>query len=523
MARVPRTLALLSFLALVACAPTAPSSPAPPAEQRDTRQVLNVAVGSITANLTPAAAGGHWIRWQLYDTLTRFGPRFSIEPQVATRWELAPDGVSWRFTIRSDLTFSNGDPLTSEDVIFSFSEMFAQNWPGRANFASVLPESLTRVDATTFEFKTRQPDVTVLASTPLLFIIPKGYYQAVGGFNGFLQKPIGSSPYEVADYRPDALVHFRKRATPHPFRSPQNTDLIFRVVPDSSQQVNGLRTGELDVLTVNTFTPDQLDAIERAGGTVQFFKVSTLAIFYPQGALELRASPLREKRVRQALIYAVNREAIASLFRQAEVASQLAIPDSPYLNPSIRPYPYDPGRARQLLAEAGYPNGFKVESGLEFPAFTIKPEIILAVQADLRAVGVEAQPIPLDFVQASNKGAGRGNEIKAELFGTVVGDTNGFVSGLRQNIGCGKPLGAPPTALWWCNPLWDRLLDQAYSEPDPAKRLPLFQQAAQVMADDVVAMPLIVQPSHSAWSAKIRGVQMPYFFYFTLDSAYRVM
>ena len=174
MARVPRTLALLSFLALVACAPTAPSSPAPPAEQRDTRQVLNVAVGSITANLTPAAAGGHWIRWQLYDTLTRFGPRFSIEPQVATRWELAPDGVSWRFTIRSDLTFSNGDPLTSEDVIFSFSEMFAQNWPGRANFASVLPESLTRVDATTFEFKTRQPDVTVLASTPLLFINSEG-------------------------------------------------------------------------------------------------------------------------------------------------------------------------------------------------------------------------------------------------------------------------------------------------------------------------------------------------------------
>lgn len=520
-----RHAALLVTVALIACTPAAPTAapaaPAAPVEQRDERQVLNVAVGSITANMTPAAAGGHWIRWHLYDTLTKFGPKFAVEPQVATRWDLSADGLNWRWTIRSDMTFSNGDKLTADDVAFSFTEMFARNWPARANFINVLPESVKAVDATTVEFSTRVPDVTVLASTPLVFIIPKKYYESVG-FDGFLQKPIGSSPYELADYRADALVTFRKRSAPHPFRTPQNNEITFRVVPDGGQQINGLRTGELDILTVNTFTPDQLDAIQRAGGTTQFFKISTLAFFFPQGTLEAKNSPLRDKRVRQALNYAIDREAITKLFREAEVASQYAIPDSPYFNPTIRPYPYDPPRARQLLAEAGYPNGFRVETGMEFPSFTIKQEIALAVQANLKAIGVEAEAIPLDFVQAATKGAGRGNELKAELFGTVAGDTNGFISGIRQNIGCGKPVGSPPTALWWCNQQWDRLLDQAYTERDPARRAPLFQQAALIMAEDVPSMPLIVQPSHSAWSSKVKGVEMPYFFYFTLDSAYKV-
>src|SRR5688500_12535414 len=106
--------ALVLVLALAACTPSAPTAaPAPgatsaPAEQRDDRQTLNVAARSITANMTPAAAGGHWIKWQLYDTITKVGPKFAIEPQVATKWELSADGLTWRFTIRPDLTFSNG-------------------------------------------------------------------------------------------------------------------------------------------------------------------------------------------------------------------------------------------------------------------------------------------------------------------------------------------------------------------------------------------------------------------------------
>ncbi|MCS7002143.1 MAG: hypothetical protein NZ518_04760, partial [Dehalococcoidia bacterium] len=85
--------------------------------------------------------------------------------------------------------------------------------------------------------------------------------------------------------------------------------------------------------------------------------------------------------------------------------------------------------------------------------------------------------------------------LKSEVFATVAGDTNGFVTGVRANFGCGRPLGSPPNAVFFCNAEFDRLMDQAYLERDPARRAQLFRQANAVLRQEAVLLPIIVQPS----------------------------
>ncbi|MFN8534044.1 MAG: ABC transporter substrate-binding protein [Dehalococcoidia bacterium] len=524
-ARISAFLLLVS----VACAPNAPATPpqqtggaVPPAtEQRDEAQVLRVAVGTMIGNPTPQASRtNHYQYWPLYDNLTMFGPKYEVRPSVAEKWAVSPDGLMWTFTIRNGMKFANGDPLTSEDVAFSIQEIFDRKWPQTSYLMNVT--EVTAPNPTTVQLKLSAPNAAIPNGGPFVWILPKKYYQSIG-FDAFVLKPIGSGPYELASFQQANLISYKKRAEPHAFRRPIASEIQFRFIPEPIQVLNGLTGGEIDVATAG-FSGDQANQLKQRGINVISQLNSAVQFSMPQGSYELRDSPLKDKRVRLALNYAVNKEALATgLYGgYAEPTGQLAVPDTDYYDPSVKPFPYDVATAKRMLAEAGYPNGFKLTGGLDYSTGRGEQNLIVAFQADMKAVGVEFDIIPNEESVFVDKAYGRRELPKGDFWSGSNGEDTGFFTGVRTFYGCDKPVGGPRRSMLYCNPEWDKLMDAAYGEADVAKRRAIFLQANKVFRDDVPAIYTITRSVFFTASPKIKGIDLPTPNSYNLDSMYKI-
>jgi ABC-type transport system substrate-binding protein len=199
----------------------------------------------------------------------------------------------------------------------------------------------------------------------------------------------------------------------------------------------------------------------------------------------------------------------------APVAGQIAIPDTPFHDPAIQPYPYDPAKAKQLLAEAGYPNGFKFPVGLDFTPFSANGNMMLAIQSDLRDVGIEMAVNSYELGAFLDKFYTRNGQTKGDIMVAVANEGNGLSTVTRSLYSCDKPA----EAIWWCNRDFDTYLAQMINEPDPAKRPALGRRAAQALTGDVANLYLLHVPRFLVMSRNIRGFDFPGT---DVDLAYRV-
>ncbi|GIW09682.1 MAG: ABC transporter substrate-binding protein [Dehalococcoidia bacterium] len=515
-------LPLLLLVLALACAPVE-AVPAPgPAP--DVPQVLRVATSVLPPSVTPAAStSAHFILWTIYDSVTQLGPAFQPQPWGAERWELAPDGLSWTVTLRSDLRWPDGLTVTAEDVAFSFAQARLRRWPASALLTSV--EQVRVLGSFQVVFTLRHVDLAVPNSLAYLWLIPKHVVEQLG-FDEFVRQPMGSGPYEVAAFQPGVALVVRKRqpsAGPlHAFRRPIADEIAFLAMTDPTEKLAALLEGQVEVAAVQSFTLAQLDRLQGAGMVVRALPLATLAFAFPEGTLAARASPLRDRRVRLALNYAVNKAALAARFPGAEPVGQFAFPWSEFWDPAASPLPYDPERARALLAEAGYPNGLRLETGIDYQPAIIPTDVALAVQRDLAAVGVESELVPLASAAYQDRAFGRGSQPKAELFGAATVDATGFANGIRAVLGCDRPLGADLIARWYCNPAWDQLVDQALRERVPEQRRALLRAASQLQRDDLPFLYLILQPAYTVHVPSVRIGGLFHLRNFHLDGAYRL-
>lgn len=514
---------VLPLLLLTACAPAAPMTPTTtggattPVEVREENQSLRVIAGALIGNPTPQASNSNAYQYfPLYDSLTVFGENAKVLPWVATKWESSPDGLIWTFTIRNDMTFSNGDKLTADDVAYTVQQVLTKRWPQLTYISTVTEARAT--SPTTVELVTRQIDVTIPSGTTYLWIVPKDYLERVG-FDAFVQRPVGSGPYELVDFRVADRIVYKKRSTPHAFRKPIPDEIIIRAVVDGAQQVNGLRTGEAHIVAGATYQADAAEILKREGFTIVNRPTGIGSIRFTQSVYEAKNSPLKDKRVRQALNYAVDRVTLTRVLfgSYGRPDSQFSLPGSQYYDPSVPIWPYDVAKAKQLLAEAGYPNGFKID--MDYSVSMSSPTLIQAIQGYLREVGIEVSANAFEQGVFVDKVYGRAGQTISEMSPGGNGDTNGFNSGTRVFLGCGRP---SPQQYFYCNPEWDRLMDAAYAERDDAKRRQLFLQANKVMRDDVPMIFLYTADSLLSHSPKVRGWQVPMPLSFRFDEVYLV-
>ncbi|PYN73648.1 MAG: hypothetical protein DMD97_20060, partial [Candidatus Rokuibacteriota bacterium] len=334
---------------------------------------------------------GFFYFYALHDALVKPLPGNALAPCLAESWSVSPDGLTYEFVLRRGVRFHNGDPLTAEDVKFSF-----ERYRGAA--AKMLKDRVTSVDIADpnlvrFRLKRPWPDFMTFygsLATSAGWIVPKKYVERVGD-DGFKKAPVGAGPYKFVSFKPG--VELVLEANEQYWRKPPSVKtLVMRSVPDVATRLVMLKRGEADI--AYAFASSMAEEIKRTPGL-------TLRPFYPPFVVWLLfaeqwdpKSLWSDRRVRLAANLAIDREAI----NQAETLglSKLTASIIPRSFEGYWPaplYAYDPQRAKQLMAEAGYPNGFDAGPiSVDISWATVTEAIVNY----LRAAGIRATVRPLE-------------------------------------------------------------------------------------------------------------------------------
>ena len=325
-----------------------------------------------------------------HDALVKPMPGKSMAPSLAESWSASTDGLVYEFKLRTGVKFHNGEPVTAEDVKFSFERY-------RGMFAKTLKERVAAVEIpdpgrVRFRLKQPWPDFMTFYGTRASgagWIVPKKYLEKVGD-DGYKKAPIGAGPYRFVSFSPGVelvLEAFEQywRKMPHVKR------LVFRVIPDHATRLAALKRGDVDV--VYLISGELAGEVRRTPGL-------TLKAVFPSNHWLILAdqwdpkSPWHDKRVRLAANLALDRHTLndAATLGLSKITGSIVPSSFDFYWPAPA-YPHDPARARRLLAEAGYANGF--DAGEFFCDLQVCPwgEAMLT---DLKAVGIQLKLRPLE-------------------------------------------------------------------------------------------------------------------------------
>ncbi|HXH10062.1 MAG TPA: ABC transporter substrate-binding protein [Alphaproteobacteria bacterium] len=302
----------------------------------------------------------------LYDFLvgTNADGSLSTANGVAERWEVSPDGMTWTFWLRKGVTFHDGTDLTAEDVKWSL-EMVTKP-ESIAAFAARLRNAIKEIEVAEphkLIIRTNKPDLWLAQDLSMAAgyegaVLPKKYYEQVGA-DGFAAKPIGSGPYKWAKGLAGSFIHLEAVDKHWAEGVPKYQTITYRVVPEESTRIAMIQTGEADIVSVSRERVGEL----QARGLNVFVKErgSVIGCYFHQ---QWEGHPVGDRRVRQALNLAINRDEIVNFIFAGQAKLMAMYPIGSFAvaagaDPELKPYPYDPAKAKQLLAEAGYPNGFE--------------------------------------------------------------------------------------------------------------------------------------------------------------------
>src|SRR5512138_893912 len=340
---------------------------------------------------TPGLITPFMFLYALHDAMVKPMPGKSMAPSLAESWSMSPDGLVYELVLRKGVKFHNGEPVTAEDVKFSFERY-------RGISAKLLKDRVAAVetpDAGRVRFRLKQawPDFMTFYATPATgaaWIVPKKYVEKVGE-EGFKKHPIGAGPYRFVSFNPGVELvleafdgYWRK--------TPSVKQLTFKAVPDPATRLAILKTGEADI--AYGLAGELGEEVRRTTGLTLKptpFTSTHWLLFADQWD---QASPWHDRRVRLAAVHAVDRQAI----NQAEnlgfskiSGSIIPISFDYYWQPPV--YAYDPARAKKLLAEAGYASG--LDAG-EYFCDVAYANLGEAVVNDLAGVGIKLRMRPLE-------------------------------------------------------------------------------------------------------------------------------
>lgn len=412
--------------------------------------------------------------WQMYDNLYTFDKKGALVPQVATGVVVAPNGLEYRFTLRKDVKFHNGAALTARDVKFSFERILDPEVKStrRPYFADTV-DSVTALDDYTVAVKLKKPDVVFMNKVAaFVALVPMEYTQSLPSPEAFARAPIGAGPYKLVEHKIGQSVELA-RFEQYYGKKPAIKHLIFKFIPDANSRVNALLSHEVDM--ADGIAPSDVKRVNATPG------LETIAV--PMGSpLNIRlytltpGTPLADRRVRLALNYAIDVNAIIGSVMQG-IGKPLTTYISSYypigVDKNLKPYGYDPARAKKLLAEAGYPNGFETEllSPTSYPK-----DVTEAVVAYWSQVGVRAKIRMLDY-PAWNR---LNNTHKSGPM-TVMQYSNALYDPITPISGT-----ASKDGTWsdYHNPEVEALIEQTSRVGDLAQRDKLFKQIAKLLRDD---------------------------------------
>lgn len=434
------------------------------------------------------AANDSRILVNIYDGLVRNAPgSLSIEPALASRWEISADGLRYTFHLRDGVRFQDGTPFNADAVKFTFERMLNKQHPYYHTgpfplsffFSSI--DTITTPDAQTVVLTLKHPFAPLLSNlaTPAGLIVSptavKKYDKETG------RHPVGTGAFRFAEWQANQRVVLT--ASPHYWDgAPKLKAVVFRPVTDGNTRTAEMLSGGIDAMvevppdTVKTFADNPQFQMHQAVGPHVWFLL-----------LNTKEKPFNDKRVRQAVNYAVNKQALVDNILQG--SAQVA--DGPIpsafewaANKEVTPYPYDPAKARALLKEAGAEgatlNFYVTEggSGMLDPV-----PMATAIQADLKAVGLNVTLQTWEwntYLAKVNAGLTPHTQMAEMAWMTNDPDTLPFLT-LRRDAWPDK---GGFNSGYYSNPEVDKLLDEARSSSDRQKRGALYRQVQAIVHDD---------------------------------------
>ena len=413
---------------------------------------------------------------------------------------MSEDGLTYTFKLRPGVKWHSSDSftpsrdLTADDVIFTFERQGLENHPyfnvsgGAYEYFNgmgmgSLITSVEKIDDLTVRFNLSRPEAPFLANLAMDFasVLSAEYGDqmlAAGTPEKLDLEPIGTGPFRLVGFQRDAVIRYKANETYFLGKAPID-DLIFTITPDPAVRFAKLQAGECHVMPFPN--PADLEAMA-ADPDINLLQREGLNVGYL--AFNTQREPYQDRRIRQALSLAVNKAAILdAVFQGAGVVAKNPIPPTIWsYNDAVTDYSYDPAAAKALLADAGFPNGFKTNiwaMPVQRPYNPNARRMAEIIQADWAAVGVEAEIVSFEWGEYLRRS--KDGEHDTVLLGWTGdnGDPDNFLAVL---LGCDAVGGS--NRAQWCHGPFEDLIQAAKLTADVAERTRLYEQAQIVFKQE---------------------------------------
>jgi peptide/nickel transport system substrate-binding protein len=437
----------------------------------------------------------HNVTINVFDTLIRLsddGRDFVGE--LAESWKVV-DPTTWQFRLRRGVKFHNGEDLNAAAVKFTLDSTLDPERKTRQRPTYVAFKEVRIDDPYTVSIITHKPYAIALTQLQYLMVVPPGYIKQVG-WDEFGRKPVGSGAFKFKEWERDVRVVLEANDA-YWKGKPKVRTLAFRAIPEDASRIAAVQRGEVDIIDAVPY-----DRIKELQGspTVKITQRQGEQVYV--GLDTLRVEPLKKREVRQALNYAVNADALVKnlLLGYAVRLNGPMFPTTPGYDEKQPAYPYDPERAKRLLAQAGYPNGFEVEFAVSpaFQGIAKGTEVGEAIAGQLGRVGVRAKLNVQD--SAALFSAYSAKKLQMYLFA--------WKSSPEAGRHLETLLHSKTRGYYYQNPEADQLIDAYFVALDPKKRQEIGRQLHAFLREDAPwiflyqQMDLFAVRKGVAWEAK---------------------
>lgn len=468
-------------------------------------------IGMVAGESASLAIGGY-----LFNALLKYDQNLDLTGELAASWQVAEDKKTITFKLKPGLQWADGQPLTSADVLFTWQLITDEKTHSPYASDYQLVTHAEAPDALTFIVHYSQPFAPALESWASLQVLPQ--HKLAGQdihTTRFAQQPVGSHYYQLKEWRHGEYIKLEKN--PRAVLGPANIDTrIERIIPDPAAQFLELMADNIDSMNMDPITYARIIP-SRPALQARLNQYKELGNSYTYLGFNLKRKPFDDVRVRKAINYAINKqEIIDGVYLGLGIAIGSPYkPGTRWSNPHLLPYPFDPAKAKQLLAEAGFSDsdgdGWLDRQGhkLSFEILTNlgnkqREKTAVIIQRRLKEVGIDTRLRTLEWASLLT------NFIKPGDFDAVV-------------MGWGLGLDPDQYTIWhssqqkpgqfnfigYQNPEVDRLLEQGRLEFDPEKRQQIYHAFAKVLYDDSPLVYLSAGYGLTAIHKRVQGIMQP--------------
>lgn len=510
---VPATAVLVAALLLIPGASV--GAPATSWDARECGQVggaLVFAQAQETVGLDPADVSDGFsvnVTSNMFDTLVRFKANGTeVEPSLAESWSVSPDGLNWTFRLRRDVMFHDGTPFNADAVVFSTERQMDAKHPYHhgqfeyAGFTYQNVKSVTKVDTYSVRFTLSAPFAPFL-SNMAMFSTSISSPTAIKKYGkDYFKNPVGTGPFRFVEWVQKDHVTLQANQDYWAGR-PCVDRLVIRGIPDNTVRLLEMERGRVHVM--DQINPPDYDRIRKNSNLV-LFTGPGLNVGYL--ALNVQKDPFKDVRVRRAVNHAVNKDALARAF-YGGIARPATNPMPPTVwgfNDGVKGYAFDLERAKQLLAEAGYPNGISTElwwPNRARPYLTQPQKVAEALQQQLARANIRAKLVTFEwgtYLDKTDSG-----EHPMAILGWIGdnGDPDNFLYVLLDADNA-KP-GTATNISFYGNSRVHDLLIKAQQTAGQAERARLYRQAQEIIFQDAPWVPLVYGARVAAYRKQVQN------------------